>query len=275
MTDKTLNNIIKYYSFGYELNRLESSGQGILERIRTMSLLTRNLPAAPATVLDIGGATGAYSFALAEMGYRVHLVDIVPLHVEKALERNAQAGAKLAGATVGDGRHLQFDDACADACLLMGPLYHLTNKPDRIRALAEARRCLKPGGVLFAAAISKFASLAEVMADPADDLFCEIVKDDLASGQHRNRGKLEYFTDAYFHHPAQLEEEVREAGFEPVVLHAVEGPEWLAPQLTGNLENEKTRQTILSLIEQVETEPSIMGASAHIMAIARNPEAAS
>jgi ubiquinone/menaquinone biosynthesis C-methylase UbiE len=71
----------------------------------------------------------------------------VPLHVE-------QAGLGV----VGDARELPFDDASADAVLLLGPLYHLIEAVDRLAALREARRVLTPGGVLAAATISRLAS---------------------------------------------------------------------------------------------------------------------
>lgn len=66
--------------------------------------------------------------------------------------------SRLASLRVGDARNLEHADETADAVLLFGPLYHLTERADRMRALAEARRVLRPGGVLFAYAISRYAS---------------------------------------------------------------------------------------------------------------------
>jgi 2-polyprenyl-3-methyl-5-hydroxy-6-metoxy-1,4-benzoquinol methylase len=62
-----------------ERYRLDS-GQGRLEYLRTWDVLIRVLPAAPATVLDVGGATGAYAGPLAASGYAVRVVDPVPEH---------------------------------------------------------------------------------------------------------------------------------------------------------------------------------------------------
>src|SRR5205823_14844698 len=78
----------------------------------------------------------------------------------------------LAEARVGDARALSDADASADGVLLLGPLYHLVSAADRIRALSEARRVLRPGGVLVAAAISRHASLLDgltrgLVDDPA------------------------------------------------------------------------------------------------------------
>ena len=77
-----------YYQRGDEEGRLGDWGR--LEYLRTRELLSRFLPAPPATVLDVGGAAGAYALPLAGEGYDVHLLDPVALHVEQA--RAASAG---------------------------------------------------------------------------------------------------------------------------------------------------------------------------------------
>jgi SAM-dependent methyltransferase len=76
--------IESHYGTGYERSRLFRGGRPSLEYVRSMELLERLLPAPPARVLDVGGGPGAYAAPLARRGYRVHLVDPVPLHVEQA-----------------------------------------------------------------------------------------------------------------------------------------------------------------------------------------------
>jgi len=117
----------------------------------------------------------------------------------------------------------------ADAVLLLGSLYHLVAYEDRMQALRETRRILKLGGVLFAPAISRFASLLDGVARGffQDPEFRKIVAADLASGQHRNPwNHPAYFTTAYFHRAAELADETRNAGFRDVEILAVEGPVW-------------------------------------------------
>src|SRR5262245_49787637 len=146
-----------YYARGEERGRL-ASRQGRLELVRTVELLERVLPAPPADVLDVGGGPGRYASLLADRGYRVRLVDVVPQHVEQAAEDGR------VDAVLGDARSLDEPDASRDAVLLLGPLYHLTERADRVRALAEAGRVVRPGGVVAAAAISRFASLLAGLA---------------------------------------------------------------------------------------------------------------
>ena len=71
-----------YYDLGLEQERLESDGEGTLEWARTLDVLERVLPPAPARVLDVGDGPGPYAVWLAARGYDVHLIDPAPLHVE-------------------------------------------------------------------------------------------------------------------------------------------------------------------------------------------------
>jgi hypothetical protein len=156
--------------------------------------------------------------------------------------------------------------------LLLGPLYHLTERADRLQALAEARRVLRPGGVVAAAAISRFASTCDgllrgYLDEPA---FGAIVERDLRDGQHRNpTGRPEWFTTAYFHLPGELGPEVAEAGLRLEALLAVEGPAWLLADIGERLADPDRRETVLAAIRRVEAEPSLLGASAHLLAVAR------
>jgi SAM-dependent methyltransferase len=243
-----------------------------LERVRTWELLVRYLPPAPAVVLDVGGAAGVYALPLAARGYEVHLVDPVAVHVEQALRASGQQpGSPLTGASVGDARRLEWPDAGVDAVLLLGPLYHLTDRGDRMRTLVEARRVLRPGGVLAAAGISRFASTCDgllrgYLDEPG---FEAIVERDLRDGQHRNpTGRPEWFTTAFFHLPDELAREVSEAGLRLHALLAVEGPAWMLPDIERRLADPPRRERVLRAIRRVETEPSLLGASAHLLAVA-------
>src|SRR5688572_13148787 len=149
--------IAEYYHQAPEEHRLQQ-GAFVLEEVRTRELIERHAPRPPATVLDVGGAAGAYAAWLTSAGYEVHLVDAVPRLVNEARRRSATLPRPIASCEVGDARALSFPTASADMVLLLGPLYHLTTAEDRARALGESARVLNSGGVLFAAAISRCAS---------------------------------------------------------------------------------------------------------------------
>jgi len=179
--------ILRYYEGTQEADRL-ASPLFRWERVRTLDLLHRFLPPAPAHILDVGGAAGAYAFHLAGMGYSVDLIDPVPLHIEQAKARAAREQAAPRSFQLGDARAIPCEDAAADAVLMLGPLYHLTDLKERLRAIREAHRVLRLGGILMAAAISRFASMLDGMTRGfiLDPQFQPIVEQDLETGQHRN-----------------------------------------------------------------------------------------
>ncbi|MFC4061838.1 class I SAM-dependent methyltransferase [Planomonospora corallina] len=257
--------ILEYYGHGLEQDRLAAGGRRI-EFLRMRDLLERHLPPPPARVLDVGGGAGVYALPLAEAGYEVHLVDPVPLHVEQA------AAAPLAGVTVGDARALEAAEDSADAVLLLGPLYHLTGKEDRLAALREARRVARPGGVVIAKALSRLYPVFEALAGgrPPGPGEIEETARFLDDGQYRNPGGDPMgFTTSYFHRPEELAGEVREAGLELRALVAVSGNVKLLPGIEQQMEDAARRDHLLSVLRLVETEPSAVGMSQNFVAITR------
>jgi SAM-dependent methyltransferase len=266
--------IADYYHRAPEEHRLEQ-GPFLLEEARTRELIERHARRPPATVLDVGGAAGAYAIWLADAGYVVHLVDPVPRLVAEAERRSVARRRPLASCRVGEARSLDFPAQSADMLLLLGPLYHLTEAADRARALSEARRVLKPGGQLFAAGISRWASALDGLARDLfqDPRFAAIVERDLREGQHRNpTERLDYFTTAYFHRPDELRAEVLGAGLILDGLYGVEGPGWLLPDVTARLADPRRRADLLQVARLLESEPSVLGFSAHLLVVARMPE---
>jgi ubiquinone/menaquinone biosynthesis C-methylase UbiE len=264
--------IVRHYEDADEASRLRT-GWFQLEHARTQELIVRHLPPPPTTVIDAGGGAGAYGCWLASLGYQVHIIDPVPKHVEQARAASArQPKHPLASAEIGDARRLPHADSTADAVLLLGPLYHLTNRDDRLAALREAHRVLRPGGLVWGAAISHFASLFDSLAHGFfdDPVFAAILARDLDEGQHRNpTTNPVYFTDAFFHRPGELSRDVLAAGFQLVELVAIEGPGWLARDFDRLWADPAQRERLLAAVRKVEREPSVLGASSHIMAIAR------
>ena len=263
--------ILSFYAAGKEERRLAAS-TGRLEFIRTWEILERYLPARRRRVIDIGGGTGVYALPLSGRGHRVHLIDPVPLHVERARTLSLASSTPLESIQLGDARRLPADDAAFDVALLFGPLYHLTTRADRVSALMEARRVLVPGGVLLAAYISRFASACDGIQEGAlrDPEFAAIVDRDLTSGIHQNpTQRPEWFTTAYLHRPEEIQPEIEDAGFRFEALLAVEGPGWMNQALDPWLDDEDGRERLLAVLRRVEAEPSLIGASAHLIAAAR------
>jgi len=265
--------IAAYYDRAPEESRLEH-GAFRLEEARTRELIERHAPPPPAAVLDVGGAAGAYALWLAERGYDVHLMDASPRLVAEASRRSAHATRALASCRVGDARALDAPDGSVALVLLLGPLYHLVEADDRRTALGEAARVLAPGGVLVAAGISRWASALDGLARGllSDARFAEIVERDVRDGQHRNpTERLDYFTTAYFHRPDELRAEVEGAGLAVEGLYGVEGPGWILPDVVERWSEPERRAALLRVARLLEAEPSVLGCSAHLLAVGRKP----
>lgn len=258
--------ILAHYAEGREHGRLTSGPS--LELLRTRVLLERFLPAPPGRVLDVGGASGVYASWLSGLGYQVHLIDPVPLHREQAM-----ADGRFSVAP-GDARSLTEGDGSYDAVLLLGPLYHLTERTDRIRALAEARRVTRRGGIVTAAVISRYASTFDGFFRGFIDKpgFPALMTEDLKTGQHRNPGSDPgFFTTAYFHDRAGIASEITDSGLSLQDLLPIEGPLHWAPGIQDRLSDPGHRQLILDTLAAMEHDPAIAGATAHLLAIGQRP----
>lgn len=263
--------IIAYYNTGIESDRLETDVFQ-LEKERTQDIISRYLDDKPKIVLDVGGGAGHYSFWLSRLGHEVHLLDPVSVNIETAKLRAEKSKILLTSIQVGEARQLPWEDHKFDLVLLMGPLYHLGRKEQRIDALKESFRVLKKGGILFAAGISRYASLFDgffrnLIKDPD---FFQIVEQDITTGQHRNfTDKLAYFTTAYFHQPEELVADLKESGFHFEKLLAIESFGWLIPDFVKKWAEKDYRPLLLEMIRRVEENKDLLGLSAHFLGIGR------
>ncbi|MER6010777.1 class I SAM-dependent methyltransferase [Streptomyces bluensis] len=256
--------ILAYYERGEEDARLKQ-GAGRLEFWRTQEVLRRLLPDAPARVLDVGGGSGVHAQWLARDGYEVELVDPVPLHLEQA--------ARLPGVSVrpGDARALPAEDAAYDVVLLLGPLYHLPERADRVRALAEAHRAVRPGGLVVAATINRFAGLHDGLQLGYYFMPEHRARSDaaLGDGHHTHAPGDPLFTTAYFADPTEVPGEFTEAGLVHEGQYGVEGVAWLMGGVEEWLDDPERREAVLAATRRIESEPSLLGASGHLLTAGR------
>ncbi len=253
--------LLAYYEQDKEDGRLRA-GRGRLEFWRTQDVLRRALPPAPSRVLDVGGGTGVHAEWLAVDGYRVELIDLMPSHVERA--------ARLAGVTArqGDARRLPVPDESVDAVLLLGPLYHLADRADRVRALAEAVRVVRPGGLVAAATINRYAAVHDMVyqglylrEEPRETVNAALV-DGVLSGPGIG------FT-AYMHDPDDVPAEFADAGLPEVARYGLEGAFWLYGDVDDWLDDPERRALMLDAQRRLESVPSLLGVSGHVLTLAR------
>ncbi len=260
----------RHYGQGGEQARLQA-GAGRLEFARTKEIILRHLPPGAEQVADIGGGPGAYSLWLASLGYKVAHRDIVGLHVEQL--RACLGFASSISTAVADARDLDLPSQSVDAALLLGPLYHLQQRSERLQALAEAGRVLRPGGVAFVAAISRWSARV-------DGLLAARIYESWPQAlgmidQVEKTGVLPplfpgSFT-GYAHRPEQLRQEVEESGFACRALLAVEGPAVLFSDLEARLDDERGRSVLLDSLRATEAVPELLGATSHLLAVVERP----
>ncbi len=262
--------IDRFYSTASEETRLQT-GLGPLEFERNKALILKYLPKKTSVILDIGGGPGLYAAWLSELGHAVHLVDPVKKHI-------AQAGKRAAGlknpftVMLAEAQYLSFPDNGADVVILHGPLYHLQQKQERLKAIMEAKRTLKKGGYVLGFAINRSASTVACLLNGLihNTAFFEMCCEELISGRHNPPAKWPgVLPKAYVHSPAGLQNEFEEAGLECVALTAVEGCVWLDKDYFQSRSVPGKRKALDALLQLTEHDLSLLAFSPHIMIAAR------
>jgi SAM-dependent methyltransferase len=254
-----------YYEQGKERDRLVGS-KGALEFERTIEILQRRMPPAPAAVADIGGGPGRYALWLAELGYTVQHRDLMELHVNQL-----QAfGSPSIQTAVGDARNLDLPDSSVDAVLLLGPLYHLPEREDRIQTLEEARRIVRAGGPIFIAAISRWAPrldgvLQERLYEQNAD-FLSLLPEVERTGQLPPVVTNGFV--GYTHRPGDLADEVSEAGLEVDDLVDVEGLPLAGIDMQSRVGDQTAWNVLLDAARAIERVPELLGLSPHLIVTA-------
>ena len=263
-----------YYGSEFdEADRLVGrSGQGLLEFERTQEYVTQRVPAG-SRIIDIGGAAGRHSAALAERGDTVLLIDPVPRHVQAALGHGTFA------ATLGDARAIPADADSFDAALMLGPLYHLVDRRARLRAWAEAIRVVRPGGWVFAAGISRLSALAWVTVigpsiqradgvaapDPGYAKRWRLLIEEGAGALSPNG-----FPGGHFHLADDLEQEASDAGLLDVPVVGIERPGAQAIEVSRS-HDPSLVAAARTLAEAFESQPGLRDLSPHLLAMGRTP----
>lgn len=254
-----------YYEQGKEQDRL-SGPKGALELERTKEILDRRMPPSPAAVADIGGGPGRYALWLAERGYTLHHRDLMGLHVEQ-LRATGHPSIQTA---VGDARHLDLPDSSVDAVLLLGPLYHLTEREDRVQALTEARRVVRTGGPVFVAAISRWAPRLDGVVQERlyehNPGFPSLLPDAERTGELPPVVPNGFL--GYTHRPNDLVAEVSDAGLQLEDLVGVEGLPLAATDMQSRIDDPTAWQVLLDSARAVERVPELLGLSPHLIATA-------
>jgi S-adenosylmethionine-dependent methyltransferase len=248
-----------------------------LERHRTefavtMCILADYLPSAPQAVLDVGGGPGRYTLALSSLGYQVTLLDLSQGNLTLARQKAQESKISIAQYVHGNALNLSsFPPKSFDAVLLFGPLYHLLTEPERQQAIREAWRVLCPGGLIFAAFITRYAAFRDLAKNSPSTLLEKQAEWEafLNTGVYR-AGQGVGFTDAYFAHPAEIEPLMEGAGFETIDLLGCEGVVAANEEQINRLTDEAW-QAWVDVNYRLSKETSLRGAADHLLYVGRKP----
>ncbi|MBV7270320.1 class I SAM-dependent methyltransferase [Winogradskyella luteola] len=255
-----------FYTKASEETRLES-GMGVFEFERIKQLIKKHINKDHSIIMDIGGGTGKYSEWLANNGHEVHLIEPVMKHVKLVENRNK----KLARPIIikqGNAQKLNYPSNFADLIILHGPLYHLQDHTERVKAIQEAHRVLRKDGICLVFGINYTAStIAGLMNGHIHNSdFFEMCKRELTTSLHDPPTSLPWLlTEAYYHKPEDLKGELLEQSFSYLNTYAVEGIIWLDKDYFSNMSTPKKRQTLEELLQITENDKNLLALSPHIM----------
>ena len=177
--------IENYYQNYDEDNRLIKDNSHSIEFLTTTKYIDKHITE-ETKILEIGAATGRYSFYYLEKGCNVTALDISEKHVN-IMKEKAKKYKDNINILQGNALDLRIiENNSYDIVLCLGPMYHLTKEEDRIQCIKEALRVLKPGGVIAVSYISKFAHFADMINRNKDDINDQELHNILELGEYRN-----------------------------------------------------------------------------------------
>ena len=253
-----LSNIERHYNKHPEDLRLQRR-HGIVEFETTMHHLHRFLQPGH-LILDIGAGTGRYASTLMAEGYQVKAVELVRRNIDVFLRREPTADV-----TQGDARNMPFlPDGLADVTLLLGPLYHLIGDEEKLKALREARRVTKPGGLIFVAYLMNEYSILSYCFD--EDRIASLMSEGTVDdGFHIRTREGELYDYIRIEDIDRLN---REAGLERVTIFSPDGAaDYMRTRL--NRMSDETFARFLDYQKCISERPDLIGAGSHTVDVVR------
>lgn len=262
-----MNEIESWYDNQYE--EWERLDRHKMEFEITKRYLCEYIEEGALNIFDIGGGPGRYSLFLAEKGHSVTLLDLSQHNIDVAKEKSKELGIPLQDCIKGDALDLPEFKEQFDVVLLMGPLYHLTVKKDREKALEEALSKLKPGGTLVASFISGYAPMLDAigycdqgMSSTPEELLCYLDNGENIDGAG--------FTTAYFTSVKEAREMMEQAGLTEQVFAGVENVfSTKERDLMNKLED---FEKWMEVVYQLSRDPKLYGMSEHYLYIGKKAE---
>ena len=256
----TMDEIIEFYGKYNEEKRLLSP-YGRVEYMVTMHFIHEWIGEKTGLkILDIGAGTGRYAIPLSEEGHLVTAVDLTPYNVGILKQKAGRQGVNLEARTCNALNLKKEADDAYDLVLLFGPMYHLFSEEEKVRALLEAKRVLKPGGKLFVSyimndfAVVKFA----FMENNAENAY---YSGKLDENFHVMNGKKDLFS---YDRTEDLDRYLKAAGLTLLKRVSQDGPTHYMRKTVSEMD-EETFSIYLKYVISVALRSDMTGASCHVM----------
>ncbi|WP_417899749.1 class I SAM-dependent methyltransferase [Bacillus haimaensis] len=270
-----MSKIINYYNQFDEWGRLEREP---IEFQVNWHYIKKYLPS-EGTVLDNGAGPGKYSMELAREGYRVTLTDLTPRLVGIAESKANELGLSDAfddfqAADATNLSNLESDQF--DAALMLGPLYHLQDEKDRIKAVQELHRVTKQKGIVFVAFMPRSKHILSSLQAPGNwkpnntmDAIGEFA--DSGCFTHADEGR---FTGAYYFNIEEITPFMEANGFETMELIGSNVGAMLSKESLSywNERGESDMDRLLQLFIEKAADPYLLGVSSHLLYIGRKKD---
>lgn len=261
-----------YYKDFDENNRLRNDSSGRFEFDMTMKKIEKYIPE-EAIVLDLGGATGVYTFPLAKKGHKIYLADLSEDLINQAKEKvNILNEENVISCDVVNAVDLSiYEDDKFDVVLIFGPLYHLLDEVERIKCVSEVNRVLKKNGLVFASFIPYLSgSIAivdryfkhpeQVNIDNLDEVF--------KSGKFNNADN-NGFQEGYYPKSGEIVNLFKNNGFSMLNISSIRGFGYEKEDKIYDIKDKMMFDKVIDLIEQTSNEDSIVETCGHAIYIGK------
>jgi S-adenosylmethionine-dependent methyltransferase len=242
-----------------------------LEMLVTWRMLQKHLPAS-GVILDAGGGPGRYALELCRAGYQVVLFDLssgeLALAQQKFKSESEAVQSRLLECIQGDIRDLSWFDNCSfDAVLCLGgPLTHIPARSDRLQAMTELARVIKPGGLAAISVVGFLAVLRTILVAFSDELLEPPYQDLLGDGNSPGPAGMLW----HFYRAAELKTEAEACGLSTLDMAGCEGLSSSLWDATNLLAQDEAKWKVwIDTILRTCTEPAVVDTSEHILWIGR------
>ena len=263
--------IKNYYTSFDEDNRLNKDASGKLEFEMTMRILDKYMPQS-ATILDLGGASGAYTFPLANKGYKMYLADLSEnlISIAKKKCKNEKIDNIISCDVVNALDLSIYEDNKFDVVLLFGPLYHLLEESERKQCIKEVQRVLKDNGLLFASFIpylSGSIAIVDRYFRHPEQVNVNNLEEVFNSGKFINADK-KGFQEGYYPNISEIEELFNDR-FKKICIKSIRGFGYEREDRIYNIDDKEIFNKILNLIDKTSELREIVETCGHAIYIGK------